>query len=47
MIQIEREQFPTAASHGADAFLTFACSDCQPPRPYKPRGGAGLGGLAI
>ena len=24
------------SSHGADAFLTFACSDYEPPRPYKP-----------
>ena len=23
------------SSHGADAFLTFACSDYEPPRPYK------------
>jgi hypothetical protein len=21
-------------SHGADAFLTFACSDWEPPRPF-------------
>jgi hypothetical protein len=23
------------SSHGADGFLTFACSDYDPPRPYK------------
>ena len=27
------------ASHGADAFLTFACSGYRPPRPYKHVGG--------
>ena len=25
------------ASHGADAFLTFACSDYTPPPAYVPR----------
>jgi hypothetical protein len=25
------------ASHGADAFLTFACSGYQPPSAYVPR----------
>src|ERR671917_160415 len=25
------------ASHGADAFLTFACSGCTPPSAYAPR----------
>ncbi len=25
------------ASHGADAFLTFACSNYQPPSAYVPR----------
>ena len=24
-------------SHGADAFLTFACSNYQPPSAYVPR----------
>jgi hypothetical protein len=25
------------ASHGADAFLTFACSNYTPPSAYLPR----------
>jgi hypothetical protein len=28
---------PDDASHGADAFLTFACSGYTPPGSYVPR----------
>jgi hypothetical protein len=27
---------PDDSSHGADAFLTSACSDYEPPRSYEP-----------
>jgi hypothetical protein len=33
------------ASHGADAFLTFACSNYTPPSALPTRSGTSMGGL--